>query len=220
MAVTPVGSATTATSTGQTVTIPVPTGVQAGDLLIVSIAAYSTVDFPDAESIGFTRTETSALWDLRALEVWWRFAPDPPPASYDFGINFFLSTNTGSMRAYRGADPDEPINDDSVIHDNLSTDTIVIPEVTTTRPRCLGLAVVGGENVTWTAPAGMTERWDVVNAGSEPTSQAGAEDDALLPLGASGTRTFTASAGGPKAGIFLAIAPARPWHVGYVGSRS
>lgn len=220
MAVTPVGSPTTATVSGpNTITANTPTGVQEGDL-IIGVTSATTSTQPLGAPSGWELVEETAQWESRTLEMWWGFAPASPPATYSFTMNG-LGTHTLALRAYRGTHKTNPIGASSFDqHGDVGSNfDMVIPSITPPYRNALLLAVVGGELVTWTSPGSMTERWDFqISDGGSSMSQAGAEQS-LTTDAATGTRTFTASVSTGAGGIMVAIMPPNAWHVGYVGSR-
>lgn len=157
-----------ATATGKNVTsltVAKPAGVVQGDVLLARIANRDQVDAVITPPAGWTllRSDQSAF----AIKSWvlWKVATGAEPASYSFGFDVpaYLA---GSIVAFSGADPANPIDAQSG-QKNGNSASLAAPPVTTTAAS--GVAVWFGTQV-WTGsacpasplvpPSGFTEPFD------------------------------------------------------------
>lgn len=116
------------------ITIPKPSDVNVGDLLIAAVATdESSTPFTGVPS-GWTQIDCTAYGTAVTLGAWQKIAGASEPASYNF-------TWTGGQQAYgwmmrfTGHDPNNPIHIWSAYNDSSITPTS--PEVTTTLSNCL-----------------------------------------------------------------------------------
>lgn len=126
---------TTATSeTTAAVVNNVPTGVQAGDLLLWRYSATNNTReaVPAGWVVELEQTTTAAV-----MSVWSRIATSEP-ASYSTGP-VTTGRHIGIMAAYRGVDPDNPLDVDSPLM-IAGTTTITCPAIT---PVSVGAWVLG-----------------------------------------------------------------------------
>lgn len=178
---------TTLNLSSNSVQVTVPTGTVNGDLLLALIYFNdSTVNITApagwtiVDSINTTITAKAILYSRIALSE---------PANYTW--NFDLTArNHGLMTAYSGANTVSPINAHGVQGNDLGSNCIA-PSITTVVDNCL-LVFLGqmdsSLSTTWTAPAGMTERFDANEVSSSEVA-----DVVLASAGASGTKTATPS---------------------------
>lgn len=164
MAITQVGSATYH-SHANLINVPVPSGTQEGDLLLVSVvSANATITFlqegwtstgPESPGAGIG----TGTMRHRAL---WRIATASEPATYDFTQGISAPVFQGTMTTWRGVDINNPIFDSTADADSI--------DVTEPRP-CPDISVAPGVLVLsyrqcrsagsssaqhYTAPAGNT----------------------------------------------------------------
>jgi hypothetical protein len=142
------------------------------------------------------------------LYAYYRVASTAEPAGYSWSLNG-PAASSGGIARYSGVDTTNPL--DAPVN-TASSSTVVldltVPGITTTSA---GAMLMGGAainssipTVLITAPAGMTERWDLGGKRHE-------HDDALqVVAGSSGTKTWTFSAGRAAAAWLAALRPAAP----------
>lgn len=155
------------------------------------------------------------LWSSLAHNMLTYVCGPTPPATETF---WFLTTCTvaGSVLAFNGVDPANPVNAHDASSDSgLTCDTLPI---TTDVDNCMLVAGVSGDGTesSWTPPAGMTEATDI----SAVTITNATAYQQLGPAGLVASRSFTANASTTSAFHVAALRPRSGWHVGYVGQRS
>jgi hypothetical protein len=192
------------------VSLPVPSGVQVGDLLLVAYATRkSTVTITPPPSSSWNEIRNDP-WDASNLRqaVYWRIATSVDAAgnTYTWGSNDGTSKATGIMAAYRGVDQSAPVH----LHDwakNARTVTVTAPSLTPTRSdtRLIGLFGATDGNTITTGAAGMTSR-KFSTTGTGGTDVTLEFDDQRWPsAGATGTRDITLSSTGRGIGQMLAL---------------
>jgi hypothetical protein len=104
------GSATTATG-NKTITINVPTGVVAGDIMIANISEYYNGTNVSATSNGWTELSGSDLGNQGRGTILYRIANSSEPASYTFSATDNAATKTaGAIVAFSGVDENSPFD--------------------------------------------------------------------------------------------------------------
>lgn len=138
--------------------------------------------------------------------AYYRVAGASEPASYAWTLSS-SAISSGGIARYIGvsnANPiDAPANSASSA---VAVSSLTVPAVTTVSPGAMlvGAAAMNSSNTTVliTAPAGMTERWDLGGKRQE-------YDDALQPVaGSTGTKTWTFSAAREGVAWLAALRPA------------
>lgn len=128
MAITLVGYQTVVvTSSSTPINIPVPNGVQAGDLLLVHLALYNVQFSIPAGWRLLTLTasrNSSAQWDPNRILLAYRVADGSEAASYSFGSG---SAALGGMTAWRGVDTNRPFEDWAVVGSVGSQSSLTFP---------------------------------------------------------------------------------------------
>lgn len=117
------------TSTSTTVTINVPSGVQAGDLLLAHIAYYGASGNPATPSgwrviAWAAATNASGQWRPNRLYLAYRIADGTEPASYSFDSGYYAF---GGISAWRGVDTDRPFEDWALVGSIDSQSTLTFP---------------------------------------------------------------------------------------------
>ena len=196
-------ASTGANNVGTSVTIPTPTGVQAGDVLVgtVDVKAAPAVTAPAGWSLVSSTPNGSNFRQL----VYSRVAIAGEPASHRWTFNESRAAS-GAILAYAGVDSARPVETWSA--GTGSTASITAPSVTTA---LAGATVVGAfgidANATIAPPAGMTERGEIVSATRIRTEMA---DGVLSAAGPSGARTATAAAAAANVGQLIVLRPSGP----------
>jgi hypothetical protein len=193
------------------ITINKPAGTVAGDILVAKIHRWSGSNVLSGAPAGWILVE-QFLGDY----VYLKLAGASEPASYSWTKSDTAGAMAGSIVAVSGGDPVNPIDSFlSMIVSGTPTASLLHSGLTTGKVSCrlLFWAIASSNDVTtamtFTPPAGETERadWNGINgqvyAGQE------AADEAFTGPGATGTRTATAVVSAGIARVTLvAVAPA------------
>ena len=188
-------AATSAGSSGTTLTINRPAGTAACDVMVAAVAfrPETAAITPPAGWTLVRRIDNSNIRE-NSLAVYYKVAGSSEPASY----SWTLSTSTGivgGIRSFRGVDTADPIDVEN--GQNTSSGlSHATPSVTTTVAYTMLVTSHGFSSAaTWTAPAGMTEAFDVASL-AVPNGSGESMDGAYVlqaAAGSSGTKTATAS---------------------------
>lgn len=203
MAITPLGASQ---AYGASVTLSVPPGVQAGDVLVAAIHSdvQGVVITPPA---GWTLKREFPSPDDHRLAVFHRVAGSSEPADYTWTFSAGGASHTGILSAYRGVNTGVIWNADALMARTASGTNHSTPSILTTLPNALLIAVLGlsrGNSAVFTPPAGMSERGDIGTSWSSLTLADGPQAAA----GNSGAKTFTANQPGPGITWLGALEPA------------
>jgi PKD repeat protein len=195
-----------ANPTATTLTIPAPSGVVNGDVLVASVDVRGnpTITAPT----GWTLIRLDLIQNSFRKATYYRVATNSEPANYTWSFSSSLAAS-GGILAFSGVSTSNPID----AHGGLTstgTNLITAPSVTTTVPNTMlvGLFAATG-SITVTPPSGMAERFDVTsNLGTFKISSEGA--NALQgTAGATGDRVARADIGtNPNIGQLVALRPA------------
>lgn len=193
--------ATTATAG---LTIDQPAGTSAGDLLVACLALDGTSVSGTGVPDGWTRLATTNGTGQSNPRVYgyYKVAGASEPGSYHWDYSKSV-TSAGGIARYVGASgPETEVS----IASGVSAKTATLPGITTTAPGgmllgCMGLNS-GANSIMITAPAGMSEVWDLDGKRHE-------FDDVPLALAApTGSRTWQFSQSREWAGWLTALRPA------------
>ena len=180
-----------------------PAGVLVTHLMIAEVVinggAAPTITSPAGWTL-LQRTNTTNL----SQAIYYKFATIAEPASYTWTFSSSQRAVAGIM-AFRGVDIGSPINANAA-QANASSRNVTAPSITTTVPNTmlLGFFAVSART-TFTAPGGMTERFDRQTGGT-PVTACG-DNAALAAAGATGTRVATAGVAGVNIGCLVALKP-------------
>jgi hypothetical protein len=192
-------AATTATGT-EVLTLPVPAGTVAGDLLLVHIAHVWT-GAPFTVPAGWThiRADNSANTIVSTL-YWKKAATGEPSATFHFAAGS-LVTMGGAMAAYTGANTTTPVDGHN---GQVGTGgTAVTPAVTTATAGTLVLRFISNSAESYPAPAGTSQRWRSTAPGVGGFS---AGDEQFAGPGGTGTRSSASPSGTSAAGVGQTVA--------------
>jgi hypothetical protein len=185
-------------------TIPAPAGVQPGDveLAVVDDRGSQALGVPS----GWTLVRSDQSGYTIKQDVYVHVAGASEPASYTWSYGTAAGAS-GGIVAYSGVDTASPINASSGT--TGSGTTVTAPSVTTTVASTMLVGFFGtAVPATFTAPAGMSERFDAfATAGTYRAATEGA-DQLLGAAGATGTRSATASLGSTTVAQLVALKPA------------
>ena len=190
-------SAIVTASSGATLTIARPAGVQAGDLLLAQIRHRSSGTL--AAPPGWT--ELGTIVRSRAHHgVYYKFAGSSEPASYTFNQGDDTGRMAGGIGAYAGVSPASPINAWAASASN--TATLVAPGATSTVGNTMVVRLWGWRaesalepGVGFNAPPpGVTERWsEQVGHRNKDRNRVLAGDHVKATAGPVGTATASGS---------------------------
>lgn len=195
--------ATQASRSGRIITLPVPSGVQNGDLLLVGVHQGSGTETALTPPAGWTKRNFFSLTGGHGLHVYYRVANNEP-ASYTWrdtvsAVAFCL--------AIRGQDTTTPFDnaDEAPSQTNSSSISTNFFAVNTANALLLAIACQkNGTPTSFTPPPGFTEQADVSVGWAAitcATNSAGA-------AGRYGPYTFVAATSNNSAGWLTAIRPA------------
>lgn len=186
-------------STG--LTVPRPTGVAAGDLLLSTVTVGSTTVSLTPPTGWALVVNASEGTDIRTL-VYRRVAGSSEPASYSWTFSGSARA-LGAVLAYQGVDPMQPINAADG-YGNATSKTITAPGITTNAPAYLLVHVAAtAVATTITPPSGMTERLEVVGTGLTMS----VSDQPRPTAGSTGGRAATAGSAARNVGHCVALRP-------------
>ena len=171
-------------------TLDLPAGVVADDLLLAQILVRDDGAAFTAPT-GWTLVRSDAFTgELVKQEIYYRVAGSSEPATYTW--TFDKSDDyVGAIAAYRDVDVSDPINTHDANLNNPGSPTIA-PSITTTVADTTLIGVFGHRDPDPIgAPASMTENWNYATGG---LAVQGA-DETLVGPGATGTRTAIDASG-------------------------
>jgi hypothetical protein len=167
------GTATTATTTNNSLVIAKPAGVVQGDIMLVNIAALGSSSA--ATSSGWTTIRTSLLTSSprRYISVLYKIAGASEPASYSFSMGSGTTSGSGAILAFSGVDPVTPFDVSATSVRSTTSTSVSTNSLSTRRVNSaiifLGQAIgsAGGSSITWnntsfttTSPGALTELYD------------------------------------------------------------
>ena len=203
---------------GSTLSINVPTGTVAGDVMIAAIATTPstvTITAPAGWTLIQAVTQTTAT--SNRVSTYYRVATATEPASYTWTLSTAHTGASGGIVSYSGVDNTTPINV-SAGAATASALTHTAPSITTTVAN--GMLVTVHEYASarsWTPPAGMTERVDIASRAASTAGVTLEMNELLLgAAGATGAMTATASTSadtGATVSIALKPAAVAPDHI-------
>lgn len=193
------------TSSSTPINIPVPSGVQAGDLLLVHLAVYNAqLSVPSGWRFLAAEASKNSAGQWLPERIWlaYRIAGDSEPESYSFGS---ASAALGGMTAWRGVDTGRPFEDWAVVGAVGSQSSLTFPSCGMGGSdrivlRCYSQPGTTPATVTW--GSGISEIYNVSNAIygrailAQETSANASE------------RTVTLSAARRTCGVTLVLLPA------------
>lgn len=198
-----------------TLSINRPGGVTTNDVMIAAISVRGGSTTTITPPAGWTLVNTIDNGTAIRMAIYYKVAAASEPQNYTWTFSSSHGAS-GGIQAYRDVDTAAPIDDEAGVAGTTGVGgTIATPSITTTIPNTqlvASFAVARGTN--FTAPPGMTERYDINSVGDpvpDRTTSEGA--DALQAAdGATGSRTATSGVGAGVAGVahLLALRPGGP----------
>jgi hypothetical protein len=205
---------------GSRLSIEVPAGTVAGDVMIAAITT-SPENVPITAPAGWTLIEDVVQTAGTGVRVatYYRVATAGEPASYTWALSAAHNGAAGGIVSYSGVDPINPIDVSAgaVTPSSASHDA---PSITTTVDGDMLVTVHAYASAApWTPPAGMNERVDIASRSASTAGVALEMNDLLVGVaGATGVKTATASGGtsadvGGTAAIALRALISGPHHI-------
>jgi hypothetical protein len=160
--------------------------------------------------VGWTAVPNSDSSNAKNVRIhaWYLIAGAGEPSSYTFALTGGAGVDiAGGIVDVSGASVATPINASDSQSNGGPQSPVTAPSVSTTVANTLLL--FGGAcnaGVTFTAPAPMSEQWDIASSGSARVASEAASQQ-LGSLGSTGTRVATASSNCRSVGLSIAIAP-------------
>jgi hypothetical protein len=181
----PVHRGSSSTTGVTTLTIPIPAGTAAGDVMIAQVMNRNTATLTAPAGWTSIRRDTSGA-EVQ-VSLFWKVATGSDTApTFTLSMSFQMA---GGIVSYSGAHTTDPIDAHSGSTGNSATATT--PSVTTTRPDTRVLRAIGKRQEALAAPAGTTQRWSVSSGGSAGAGGASLGDSTLAAAGATGTAAST-----------------------------
>jgi hypothetical protein len=194
-----------ATRNATSLSVPRPSGVAAGDVMVAAIGVRSAPTITAPPGWALVRVDTNGSTMRQA--VYARTATASEPSTYSWSFSAGTASAGGLVLAYRGVDTSASV-DASSGQPNASSGAITAPTLTTTVPDTLLIGFFGiANNPSITEPPGMIEQVEVVqNAGKDKLAMEAA-DEVLSATGSSGSRAATANQSGANIGQLVALRP-------------
>ncbi|PRY49317.1 hypothetical protein LY71_10693 [Geodermatophilus tzadiensis] len=219
---------TTATGT-EVLTLPVPAGTAAGDLLVVHIT-HNWTGAPFSTPAGWTHVRTDSSGNAIISALYWKKAAGESSATFSFPTGSSVRMG-GALAAYTGADTTTPV--DAHTGQAGTGTTATTPAVTTATAGTLVLRLISHAAQPSPAPTGTTPRWAVgpvsglggYSAGEEQVAGAGPVSSRSSPsTGTSAawvgqTVALRRAPGTPSASLSWTASPST-WATGYRLERS
>ncbi|HEX5055520.1 MAG TPA: DUF6701 domain-containing protein [Gammaproteobacteria bacterium] len=189
------GSSTQAGVTSGSLTVSVPAGIAANDVMIAAIAVRpSTITINTPAGWTLIRTTTQGTGSTNRVASYYRVVTGAEPASYTWTFSGANTGAVGGILSFSGVNTAAPIGNDNGQATGSSTNHTA-PSVTTASANSMLVTIHEFSSaVAWTAPGGMTEAVDVP---SQTTNAVGISMEinyeARPAAGATGTRTATAA---------------------------
>jgi hypothetical protein len=201
------GAATTAANSSSgatTLVINRPSSTSAGHLLLAGISVAGGSNVTITPPSGWTLVRRTNNSTSVGVATYRKIATSSEPSSYTWSLSP-SSRASGGITRLTGVDASTPVNVSAGA--TGSGTSVAAPSVTTTVENTLLVGFFGSNtNATFTAPDAMTERLDVANASSSGPAVEAASG-AWTAIGATGTRTATASKTGAWAAQLVAVRP-------------
>lgn len=193
---------------GSRLSINVPTGTVAGDVMIAAVATTASsvvITAPTGWNLVQAVAQTGGT--SNRLATYYRVATASEPASYSWTLSTTHGGASGGIVSYSGVDNSTPIDVSAGAATGSST-SHAAPTVTTTVAGDMLVTVHEFASAsTWTPPPGMSERVDRASRTSNNNAGVTLEMNDLLlgAAGATGAKTATAGSN-PDTGTTVSIA--------------
>src|ERR1035437_1729405 len=208
------GTATTATSTTTTLTINKPTGVVAGDILIVAITKLNSTNTITPPT-GWTSIDGRSLAGStpRYGAVFYKIAGSAEGTNYAFSLGSGTSNSSGAIVAFSGVNNTTPFDvTNGIIYVQGSQTEVDATSITTVTANAavIMLGMAANSSPTWsgwttTSPGVLTQ---IASIQSTNTTTTGIGWAIKLTAGSTGIGKATLSSGERNGGILIALKPA------------
>jgi myo-inositol-hexaphosphate 3-phosphohydrolase len=184
------------------ITIPRPSGVTAGDVLVSCLTSNGGSVTSSGLPAGWTAIASVTAISNPHVFGYYHVATASEPASYSWTLNASVVNSAGIAR-YSGVNASQPLDGSPVTATGAAATTATLAGVTTGTANdmlvgCLG-ANTSSATIILTSPSGMTAAWDL---GGKRQQLA---DQTLPAAGATGSRTWTLSSAREWAGWLVAL---------------
>jgi acid phosphatase len=184
------------------VTIPAPTAVAPGDLLVACLALNGSGVATGGAPPGWTSIAAVTSISNPKVFGYYHVAGTIEPPSYAWTLSSAVVNGAGIAR-YTGANTTTPIDVPATSAAGATATTGTLPGVTTVTDGAMiaGCMAINSSSATVTigSPAGMGEAWDLGGKRQELA------DDVQVAAGPSGPKTWTFSSGRDWAGWLVAL---------------
>jgi acid phosphatase type 7 len=199
-------SSSAANPTATTLTIPAPAGVQAGDVMLAGISVRGQPAITPPPGWVLVRQDVNGTTQKQA--VYYKVATGFEPGSYTWTFAASRAAS-GGILDYTGVSTANPIDASGGLVNATSSTSVTAPSITTTvaGDELIGFFCITGNN-SFTPPPGTTERFDVASNAVSPYLTSEGADELRSSVGATGSRTATASLQGQGIGQLVALRPA------------
>src|SRR5947207_11070313 len=177
-------------SATNSVVLSTPSNVQVGDVMVASVAIGGTV-VPGtfATPAGWTQAIAPKVQGNVEVGTYYRVVTGTEAASYTWSVASGSFSLAGGIVDYAGVSS-TPLDGTKSSGGNSGSAACTGFNTTTANDQVI-VAAADNANVTFTAPTGMTERFDVASAGNKASIQH--SDVRQTSSGATGTKTATPS---------------------------
>ena len=189
-------------------TLPVPNGATAGDVLVASLDAANSpaISPPGGWTLVRSDVNPNALHLAQADYVHVLGTNEPP--SYTWNLSA-ADGASGGILAYGGVDAAKPVDTSSGAVTGTTATQLTAPSITSSQPGDMLIDVTGiGVNRTLTPPTGMAQEYTIATTTSGQKTQILAADQILATAGSSGSRTVTADSSSVGIAQLIALNPA------------
>jgi myo-inositol-hexaphosphate 3-phosphohydrolase len=184
------------------VTVPRPSGVTAGDVLVSCLTSNGGSVTSSGLPAGWTAIASVTAISNPHVFGYYHVASSSEPASYSWTLSASVVSSAGIAR-YSGVNASQPLDGTPVTATGAAATTATLAGVTTNTAGdmlvgCLG-ANTSSATLVLTSPSGMTAAWDLAGKRQQLA------DQTLPTAGASGSRTWTLSSAREWAAWLVAL---------------
>jgi hypothetical protein len=199
-------AATGANATARTVDVPLPSGVQSGDLLLASIAVRGKPTVTAPAGWQLVRADENGTSMKQA--TFSRLASAGEPAAYTFGLSSSQAA-AGVIVAYSGVDGTDPVETSTGRITDVNSRLISATSAALVTPGAVVIGLYGTATfAAITSPPSLVERAEVGTPATVYRVTSHAAELALPGVGATGDLLATASAGAKNIGQLVVLRPA------------
>jgi hypothetical protein len=182
---------------GSPLTLALPAGTQAGDILI----AHITNRYDGSSGLNPPSTAWALIGNRTTYgqgqagvtgAVYWKVATASEPSSFTFSMGSGTADMAGGLLAYSGVHPTTPV--DAVAIATNSGPTVVTPPVTTTVANTLLVHAITKEAEMSPVPTGSTQRSRILSVSSSSNQGSTIGDEPIAASGAVSYRTAIGTA--------------------------